>query len=38
MTKMIPTVDYPTNNFETPHHRNLKIDEYVVDHRGIDED
>jgi hypothetical protein len=24
MTKMTPTVDYPENNFETPHHRNLK--------------
>jgi hypothetical protein len=24
MTKMTPTVDYPENTFETPHHRNLK--------------
>jgi hypothetical protein len=24
MTKMTPTVDYPDNTFETPHHRNLK--------------
>jgi hypothetical protein len=26
MTKMTPTADYLENNFETPHHRNLKID------------
>jgi hypothetical protein len=34
MTKMTPTLDYPKNNFETPHHRNLKTERIIFKESG----
>ena len=32
MTKMTPTVDYPTINLENTHHRNLKTEGMIFNH------